>query len=160
MAHGVTCPHCGKAFTIDEAGYADILKQVHDSEFEHQLHERLELAEKEKLNAVELARSKVNSEMQKATAAKNAEIQELQAKLDAGEVAKKLAVTEALVALEKERDALSSELDQAQQDRQAASRLAEANLSKELPQPHFLLQSLAARIPGRACGLPGLVGMG
>ena len=134
MAHGVTCPHCGKAFTIDEAGYADILKQVHDSEFEHQLHERLELAEKEKLNAVELARSKVDSEMQKATAAKNAEIQGLQAKLDAGEVAKKLAVTEALVAVEKERDALSSELDQAQQDRQAASRLAEANLSKELQQ--------------------------
>lgn len=43
----IICPHCKKAFKVDEAGYADILKQVHDSEFEKQLHERLELAEKD-----------------------------------------------------------------------------------------------------------------
>ena len=42
--HEIICPHCGKAFKIDEAGYADILKQVRDGEFEQQLHERLELA--------------------------------------------------------------------------------------------------------------------
>ena len=53
--HEIICPHCGKAFKIDEAGYADILKQVRDSEFEQQLHERLELAEQDKRNAVELA---------------------------------------------------------------------------------------------------------
>ena len=47
--HDIICPHCKKAFKVDEAGYADILKQVHDSEFEKQLHERLELAEKDKL---------------------------------------------------------------------------------------------------------------
>jgi len=41
----IICPHCSKAFKIDEAGYADILKQVRNSEFERQLHERLELAE-------------------------------------------------------------------------------------------------------------------
>ena len=43
--HEIICPHCGKAFKIDEAGYADILKQVRDGAFEQQLHERLELAE-------------------------------------------------------------------------------------------------------------------
>ena len=79
----IICPHCGKAFKIDEAEYADILKQVRDSDFEQQLHERLELAEKDKLNAVQLAKNEVGSEMQKAAAAKNAEIQELNAKLDA-----------------------------------------------------------------------------
>ena len=42
--HEIICPHCGKAFKIDKAGYADILKQVRDGEFEQQLHERLELA--------------------------------------------------------------------------------------------------------------------
>ena len=55
--HEIICPHCGKAFKIDEAGYADILKQVRDSEFEQQLHERLELAEQDKRNAVELAKN-------------------------------------------------------------------------------------------------------
>lgn len=125
--HEIICPHCKKAFKIDEAGYADILKQVRDSEFEQQLHERLELAEQDKRNAVELATTKVASELEKEAAAKDAEIQNLKAKLDAGEITQKLAVTEALAALEKERDALASELKQAKHDKQTASQLAEAN---------------------------------
>ncbi|KVD58694.1 hypothetical protein WI87_15580 [Burkholderia ubonensis] len=56
--HEIICPHCGKAFKIDESGYADILKQVRDSEFEKQLHERLELAEEDKRNAVELVQKR------------------------------------------------------------------------------------------------------
>ena len=130
--HEIICPHCGKAFKIDEAGYANILKQVRDSEFEQQLHERLELAERDKRNAVELAETKVASELQKAAAAKDAEIQDLKAKLDAGDIARRLAVTEALNAVEKERDALANELAQAKQDKQAASALADAKLLHEL----------------------------
>ena len=97
--HEIICPHCGKAFKIDEAGYADILKQVRDGEFEQQLHERLELAEQDKRNAVELAKTGVVIASQKAAAAKDAEIQELKARLDAGEIARKLAVAEALILL-------------------------------------------------------------
>ena len=130
--HEVICPHCGKAFKIDEAGYADILKQVRDSEFERQLHERLELAEQDKRNAVELATTKVASDLQKAAAAKDAEIKQLQAKLDAGDVARKLAVTEAISAAEKERDALANELERVKRDKEAASKLAEAKLVNEL----------------------------
>jgi len=81
--HDIVCPHCNKAFKIDEAGYADILKQVRDGAFEQQLHERLELAEQDKRNAVELAQAKVASEMQKTAVAKDSEIQALKAKLDA-----------------------------------------------------------------------------
>ncbi|MDO3529213.1 DUF2130 domain-containing protein [Ralstonia pseudosolanacearum] len=130
--HEIICPHCGKAFKIDEAGYADILKQVRDSEFEQQLHERLELAEWDKRNAVELATTKVASELQKASAVKDSEIQELKAKLDAEEVVRKLAITEALGTLEKERDALANELEQARRERESAAKLAEANLLSEL----------------------------
>ncbi|WP_241977196.1 hypothetical protein [Cryobacterium sp. Sr8] len=60
--HEIKCPHCGRTFTIDEAGYADIAKQVRDSEFEKQLHERLELADQDKKNALELAEAKASSE--------------------------------------------------------------------------------------------------
>jgi hypothetical protein len=130
--HEIICPHCGKAFKIDEAGYADILKQVRDGEFEKQLHERLELAEQDKRNAVELAQAKVASELQRAAAAKDAEIQHLKAQLDAGEVTKKLAVSEALGAVEKQRDELANELERAKHDGQAASALAEAKLASEL----------------------------
>ena len=128
----VICPHCGKAFKIDEAGYADILKQVRDADFEKQLHERLELAEQDKRNAIELAEAKLAGELQKAAAAKDTEIQTLKAKLEAGDVARKLAVTEALSAVEKERDALANELAQARQEKEATARLAEAKLLAEL----------------------------
>jgi hypothetical protein len=124
--HEIICPHCHKAFKIDEAGYADILKQVRDGAFEQQLHERLELAEQDKRNALALAQAKAASELQMSAVAKDSEIQELKAKLDAGEVARKLAVTEALNAVQKERDALANELEQAKRDKQAASELAEA----------------------------------
>jgi hypothetical protein len=103
----VTCPHCSKAFKIDEAGYADILKQVRDGDFENQLHERLELAEREKRDAIALAEANVTNALQKTAAAKDKEIQALKAQLDAGEVARKLAVTEALGTVSKERDQLA-----------------------------------------------------
>lgn len=130
--HEIICPHCNKAFKIDETGYADIIKQVRDKDFEQQLHERLELAENEKRNAVDLAKSEVSSEMQKTTAAKDTEIQDLKAKLNAGDMALKLAVTEALSASEKERDMLTNELEKAKQDSQAASQLAQAKLTNDV----------------------------
>ena len=130
--HEIICPHCSKAFKIDEAGYADILKQVRDGAFEQQLHERLELAEQDKRNAVELAQAQVASEMQKSAVAKDSEIQALKAKLDAGEVARKLAVTEALSDVQKERDALANELAQAKRDKLADTELAEAKLASGL----------------------------
>ena len=92
----IICPHCHKAFKIDEAGYADILKQVRNSEFDKQLHERLELAELDKRNALELFEARAAGEMQKAAAAKDAELQELRARLDAFDVERRLAVAEAL----------------------------------------------------------------
>ena len=116
--HEIICPHCSKAFKIDEAGYADILKQVHDKEFEKQLHERLEAASQERQTALELAEAKAMGELEKITAKKNGEIQTLKAKLEAGELAQKHAVADALNKVERERDALQAALqakDMAQQ---------------------------------------------
>lgn len=130
--HDILCPHCGKAFKIDEAGYADIVKQVRDEQFEQQLHERLELAEQDKHNAVKLAQAQLTSAMQLAAATKDAEIQGLKAKLDAGEITRQLAVAEALTAVEKERDTLASTLEQVKHEQQTAARLAEAQLQNAL----------------------------
>jgi len=142
--HEIICPHCKKAFKVDEAGYADILKQVRDSEFDQQLHERLELAEKDKLKEVELAKSNVRNDMQEAAAAKDAEIKELQAKLDAGEVVRQLAVAEALKVVEKERDVLVNELENTKKDHQAALILAEEKLSaKEVAQKLAISEAIS-----------------
>ena len=117
----IICPHCKKAFKIDEAGYADILGQVKNTEFEKELHERLALAEKEKTSAVQLAEEKTKSELRtefvklqkelsELQAKKDNEITKLQARVDAGETEKKLALNEAVNKLEKERDSLANDL--------------------------------------------------
>lgn len=148
--HEINCPHCNKAFKIDEAGYADILKQVRDSDFDQQLHERLELAEKEKKNAVDLTKEQAVNEMQKAVATKNTEIQKLKAKVDANGVTQKLAVTEALKIVEKERDELANELKQEKKDNEHASQLTLANHSNEIQETSAKkdteIQNLKAKI--------------
>lgn len=128
----IVCPNCGKAFKIDEASYADMLKQVRDHEFEATLQERLELADRDKETALELARAQLEAAFQKTAAAKDSEVQELKARLDAGELAKRLAVSEALKAVEKERDTLASELRIARQGELTATELADAKLAAEL----------------------------
>ena len=127
----IICPHCKKAFKIDEAGYADILKQVHNSEFEKQLQERLELAEDDKRNAVHLAESKITNESLKVAATKDAEIQALKAKLDAIAVEQKLAINEAVAVVAKERDDLQSDLELAEQQMRSAVELGESKVAGE-----------------------------
>lgn len=139
----IMCPHCKKAFKVDEAGFADILKQVRDREFDAELHERLQLFEREKQSAVELAMATTKNELQAGLAKKDTELAELKARrdaevaelraekdaalaklnaeqeselvrlraqLDATETEKKLAVTEAVNRVEKQRDELASKL--------------------------------------------------
>lgn len=118
----IICPHCKKAFKVDEAGFADILNQVRNHEFEKELHERLELLEKDKESAVKLAEANAKNVLQADVAKKETELAELKAKKDA-EIAKltatiqntqsegKLATMEAVNKLEKERDQLTNRLE-------------------------------------------------
>lgn len=148
--HEIMCPHCQRAFTVDEAGYADIVKQVRDSEFEAQLHERLVLAEQDKRQALQLAEADSAARLQRAAAEKDAEIQQLQARVEASATAQKLAVAEALSAVEKDRDALAGQLEQARREQEAAIALAEAKLEAAARQEAVAreteLQELRARI--------------
>lgn len=128
----IICPHCKKAFKIDEAGFADILKQVRDHQFEEELEKRLSIAEKEKENAVQLAeanlknvlqfdlaqkdkeiialKSKSEKEFAEKLSQKETEIIQIKSKLDTAELEKKLSVTEAVQKIEKERDSLVNEV--------------------------------------------------
>lgn len=73
----IFCPHCNKAFTIDESGYADIVKQVRNKEFQKELDEKLESAEQSKKSALELAEAKHEGESLRLVADKDLEIFEL-----------------------------------------------------------------------------------
>jgi hypothetical protein len=141
--HEIKCPNCGKTFNLDETGYADILNQVRNDEFDKALRERLALAEQDKRSAIELAEAKVTSNLEKETAKRDAEIQRLKTELqvatelveatvkgkfqeeiagkaaeiarlkealNTADVAKQLALKEALGEVEKERDDLKRDL--------------------------------------------------
>jgi len=130
--HEIICPHCGKAFKIDEAGYADILKQVRDREFDKALHERLDLAEKEKRTAIELAEAKVTNKLEKDAAKKDEEIGRLKSELKSNEVATQLTVREAVSAVEKERDTLAQNLESKEMEQKLLESVLKEAHSAEL----------------------------
>jgi len=111
--HDIRCPHCDKAFKVDETGYADIVKQVRDHEFDSQLEERLCLAEREKQDAIELVKSQTLRQAQTDSAAKDAQVQALQAEIAAAALEQQLAVSQAVNAVEKKYDAVSNQLQSA-----------------------------------------------
>ena len=59
----IICPNCRKAFKVDEAGFADILKQVRDRQFDDELQKRLKIAENEKESAVKLAEAQLKQSL-------------------------------------------------------------------------------------------------
>lgn len=106
----IICPHCGKAFKVDEAGFADILKQVRDHQFKKEIEERLNLAKKEKEDAIKLAEANIKNSLQEEVAKKESEIAEMKSKINNAELDKKFAITEAVTKVEKERDSFAAEL--------------------------------------------------
>ena len=107
----VTCPHCEKVFEMDAAGYADIAKQIKDSEFNKELETRLKDAEKIHAKEIELAEIKVTEEMNKQFSDKEMEIEKLKSELKAG---KEKAALESELAIKKATEPLQKNVDQLQ----------------------------------------------
>jgi hypothetical protein len=143
----VKCPHCGKAFKVDEAGFADIVKQVRDHEFNNALHEQVASAVKvakletesslkdaasqkdveisklqgqlrEKDDEAKLIELQTRNSLQENLSRKEAEIAETRAKLDAKETEKLLAINQAVNKVEKERDELAGKLQNKDSEKQ------------------------------------------
>ena len=150
----IICPHCNKVFKVDEAGFADILKQVRDHQFEDELHRRLQVAEREKESAVKLAEANLKNALQVHLAKKDTEISELKAKnerdlierlskqeseirdmkskMEKAEVEKKLTVLEAVQKIEKERDELANHLRNKETERQLLEKSLNEKFAAEL----------------------------
>ena len=150
----IICPNCKKAFKVDEAGFADILKQVRDRQFDDELQKRLKIAENEKESAVKLAEAQLKNALTKDIAEKDrqiaelkarselelaeqlskkqSEIAEMKAKIENAENEKKITVTEAIRTIEKERDELANDLKRKEADKEAAVKLLEAQLKHAL----------------------------
>jgi len=136
----IICPNCKKAFKVDEAGFADILKQVRDHKFEEELQSRLKLADKEKESAVKLAEANLRNSLQNDLAKKDQELSEFRAtkerelasklaqketelsamksQIEKADIEKRLSVSEALKEIEKERDSLANNLRNKETEKQ------------------------------------------
>ncbi|HNY53746.1 MAG TPA: DUF2130 domain-containing protein [Bacteroidales bacterium] len=150
----IICPRCKRVFKADEAGYAEIVRQVRDHQFEEELKKRLDLAENEKRTAVQLAEANLKNSMQEEMARKDREILELKAKnereladqlagkqseiseltarLENAEVAKKLSVAEAIKAIEKERDDLANDVRNKEMEKQLLEKSLKEKFLSEL----------------------------
>ena len=157
----IICPNCQKAFKVDEAGFADIVKQVRDSKFEEELQNRLNLAEKDKESAIKLVEANLKNILQDKLANKDKEILELKAnnevklaeqiaekdnllielkaKLENAESEKKLSVSEAIKKLEKEKDEKDKEIIQLKADN-------ERKLTEKLAEKETLLTEAKAKL--------------
>lgn len=92
----IKCPNCGKIFQVDEAGYAQIVQQVRDSEFNKELERRKQELEKNKENELNLARMEQEQEYDKVINEKNQEIERLKGQLDNADIKENLAVIKAV----------------------------------------------------------------
>lgn len=146
----VTCPHCQKAFSLSDAGYADIVRQVRNQQFADELAERMAAAEKEKRSAVELAEANIRQALREEVvqkdqelaalkaqsqatlaeqlARKDREIADAKALLKEAEMTRKLQVSEAVQAVERERDELKHKL----QSKDTEAELIEKRLQHDL----------------------------
>lgn len=144
----IICPNCQKAFKVDEAGFAEILKQVRNHQFEEELQERLRIAEREKNSEIELNKEKFKSYLQEQLSKKDAEISqlksvselemtgkvsekekeilELKAKIEKAETEKKLAISEAVQKVENEKNSIENEKNE------LSNKLKNKDLEKEL----------------------------
>lgn len=106
----IKCPKCETSFKIDEAGYADILKQVRDEEFNSALKERERMFASDNEKSLKLAEANIRNALQADLAKKEAELAEMRSKINSVELEKRLAINEAVNKVEKERDELAAEL--------------------------------------------------
>lgn len=128
----IICPNCNKIFKVDETGFASILKQVRDHQFEEEIQTRLSLAKNEKESALKLLEANLGSRFQDQFAKqeqiindlklqneiklkdllseKDTEILKLKSLIQNADVEKKLAINEATQIITKERDKYANEL--------------------------------------------------
>ena len=150
----IICPNCDKAFKVDEAGFADILKQVRDHQFEEELTTRLSLANEQKESAIELAIANTKNSLQKELsnkdneitvlkanskselieklAEKDTELADMKSKIQNFETVKELAVSKATKEIEKQRDTLENDIKTKELEKENLKNSLEQQYSTEL----------------------------
>ena len=123
----IKCPHCGQVFTVDESGYAALLNQVRDHEFQRELNERVSLAEKNREQDMALAVAKAEEELRAQIAQRDSQLaaQTEQFRAEAKDL--QLAAQNEKAELEKQLEALKAQLQAQASEADTARKLAVAD---------------------------------
>ena len=123
----IKCPHCGQVFTVDESGYAALLNQVRDHEFQRELNERISLAEKNREQDMALAVAKAEDELRAQIAQRDSQLaaQTEQFRAEAKDL--QLAAQNEKAELEKQLEALKAQLQAQASEADTARKLAVAD---------------------------------
>ncbi len=137
----IKCPNCGEVFQVDESGYAAIVQQVRDSEFDKELSRRSKELEQKQESDMRIIRMEKDREQadilnkkERELADKDKEIAELKAKISANETEKKLAVSEAEQRKEKELSQKTTEIIELKgklESKESESKLMENSLKEK-----------------------------
>lgn len=137
----IRCPNCGEVFAVDESGYAQIVRQVRDKEFEREIRRRETDLTERKDSELKLARMEQKQEFDRTLSAKDAQlfekekaIEQLRARLSGNETEKKLAVSQAVQEKEKELSGKTAEIAELKSrlaNKEAESELRERSLQKQ-----------------------------
>ena len=123
----IKCPHCGQVFPVDESGYAALLNQVRDHEFQRELNERISLAEKNREQNMALAVAKAEEELRAQIAQRDSQLaaQTEQFRAEAKDL--QLAAQNEKAELEKQLEALKAQLQSQASEADTARKLAVAD---------------------------------
>ncbi|MCL2883473.1 MAG: DUF2130 domain-containing protein [Coriobacteriia bacterium] len=138
----IRCPKCGEVFTVDEAGYANIVSQVRNSEFKKEVAAQERLFADKQAAAVELARAEAGNALKDELAKQAVEISELKAIVANSETNKELAVTKAVGEIVRERDVLIEQLDSSQKEKQLTEATLKEKYQEELRSKDELIDRL------------------
>lgn len=128
----IKCPKCGEVFQVDESGYAAIVKQVRDHEFEKEITQRQQAMTAERNSAVEIAVTKAATEKQKELAEKNNEITRLKGELALGKSTADLAIKTAVQEKEAEILRLRNQLQLTKSENELKERSLQEKYEAEL----------------------------
>ncbi len=130
----IKCPNCGEVFTVNESQYSELLAQVRTTEFDKEIHARIE-------QALALEKQKAQNEQQQALSQKESEIQELKVTISNFESQKELikkdmeqALSGKLSDKEKELVELQAQLDRLRLEHQNELQASLTNIEKERDQ--------------------------
>lgn len=118
MMQEIKCPKCGEVFQVDESGYAAIVKQVHDKEFEKELLRKEEDFRNEKASAVALAVTKAEADKEKVISDLQQQITRLNVQMELDRAKAENAIDKALEDKDREILGLKNDLQLAKSERE------------------------------------------